>query len=73
MMNRYGVTVRGIGPSRAVHFEMPGKTVALSNGCQGIKAVLSPSDALELAAWIAAMVDPKGDDFDEIQRQIEDG
>lgn len=73
MMNRYGVKVKGIGPTRAVHFEMPGKPVALVNGCKGIRAVLSPADALEHAAWIVAMVDPQGDVFDEILRQIEEG
>lgn len=73
MMNRYGVEVRGIGVSRAVYFEMPGKAVTLANGCQGIRVVLSPSDAIELAAWIIAMTDPKEKQFDEIIRQIEDG
>jgi hypothetical protein len=28
--------------------------------------------ALELAAWIVTLADPKGDEFDEICRQIED-
>ncbi len=72
MMNRYEVRVKGIGPTRAVHFAMPGKTVTLTNGCKGIKAVLSPSDALELAAWIVATVDPGEKWFGEIMRQIEE-
>jgi len=59
MLNEFRVRLQGIGGLREVVIDK----FALR---------LARRKALELAAWIVWVADPKGEEFDEIMRQIEE-